>query len=57
MGLHITMANYHHRGTDKLKVVWNVRIHHEYEGGIENSVPRITNWHDPTRVLLTDDKR
>ena len=22
-----------------------IRIHHEFEGGIEKSVPRITDWH------------
>ena len=27
----------------------NIRIHHECEGGIEKSVPRITDWHQVKR--------
>ena len=27
------------------KVQEYIRIHHECEGGIEKSIPRITNWH------------
>ena len=34
-----------------------IRIHHEYEGGIEKSVPRITDWHhEACRVLTISDR-
>ena len=32
-----------------------IRIHHECEGGIEKSVPRINVWHH--KALPSDDKR
>ena len=28
-------------------------IHHECEGGIEKSVPRITNWHQEACLVMT----
>ena len=32
-------------------------MHHEYEGGIEKSVPRITNWnHETCRVMTIGDR-
>ena len=35
----------------------NIRIHHECEGGIEKSVPRIRNWHqEPCRVITNGDQ-
>ena len=34
-----------------------IRIHHECEGGIEKSVPRITDWHhESCKVMITRDK-
>ena len=33
----------------------NIIIHHDCEGGIEKSVPRITDWHHEARPI--DDKR
>ena len=33
-----------------------IRIHHECEGGIENSIPRITHWHhEACRVMTNAD--
>ena len=33
-----------------------IRIHHKCEGGIEKSVPRITNWHhEACRVMTNGD--
>ena len=35
-----------------------IRIHHECEGGIEKSVPRITDWHcEACRVMAIDDRK
>ena len=34
-----------------------IRIYHECEGGIEESVSRITDWHHDCRVMLSYDKR
>ena len=31
----------------------NISIHHECEGGIEKSVPRITNWHYEACPVMT----
>ena len=31
-----------------------IRIHHECEGGIETSVPRITDWHHETCRVMTN---
>ena len=31
----------------------NISIHHEYEGWIENSIPRITNWHHEVCQVMT----
>ena len=31
-----------------------IRIHHECEGGIEKSVPRITDWHHEACRLMTN---
>ena len=40
----------------KLTQVENIRIYHEYEGGIEKSVPRIGDWHhEACRVMKTSD--
>ena len=34
----------------------HISIHHECEGGIEKSVPRITVWHhEACRVMTNDD--
>ena len=34
----------------------NIRIHHEFEGGIVKSVPRITVWHhEACRVMTNGD--
>ena len=34
-----------------------IRIHHECEGGIEKSVPRITDWHhEACRVMTLGDR-
>ena len=34
----------------------NIRIYHECEGGIEKSVPRITDWHhEACRVMTIGD--
>ena len=34
-----------------------IRIHHEFEGGIEKYVPRITDWHhDDCRVTTNGDR-
>ena len=34
-----------------------IRIYHEYEGGIEKSVPRITVWHhEACRVMPNGDR-
>ena len=34
----------------------NIRIYHEYENGIEKSVPRITVWHhEACRVITNND--
>ena len=30
------------------------RIHHECEGGIEKSVPRITDWHHEACQVMTN---
>ena len=35
----------------------NIRIQHECEGGIENSVPGITTWHhEACRVMTNGDR-
>ena len=35
----------------------NIRIHHECDGGIEKSVPRITDWHhEACRVMPNGDR-
>ena len=35
---------------------WYIRIYHECEGGIEKSVPRITDWHhEACRVMTNGD--
>ena len=34
-----------------------IRVHHESEGGIENSVPRITNWHQEACQVVTNGDR
>ena len=35
----------------------NIRIHHECEGGIEKSVPKITDWHhEACRVMKNGDR-
>ena len=35
-----------------------IRIYHECEGGIEKSVPRITDWHhEACRVMTIDDHK
>ena len=35
-----------------------IRIHHEYEGGIEKSVLRITDWHqEACRVMTNGDHK
>ena len=35
----------------------NIRIHHECEGGIEKSVPRIDDWHhEACRVMTNGDR-
>ena len=31
-----------------------IRIHHECEGGIEKSVPRITDWHHEACGVMTN---
>ena len=34
-----------------------IRIHHKCEGGIEKSVPRITDWHhEACRVMTNGDR-
>ena len=33
----------------------NVRIHHECEGGIETSIPKITNWHHKAYRVMTNN--
>ena len=34
-----------------------ITIYHEYEGGIEKSVPRITDWHhEACRVMTINDR-
>ena len=33
--------------------VETIRIYHEYEGGIEKSVPRITDWHHEACQVMT----
>ena len=34
-----------------------IRIYHEYEGGIDKSVPRITDWHhEASRVMTIGDR-
>ena len=38
----------------RIRTVINVRIHHEYEGGIEKSVLRITNWHHEACGVMTN---
>ena len=41
----------------KIQVLYNISIHHEYEGGIEKSVPRITDWHhEACRVMTIVDR-
>ena len=32
----------------------NIRIYHECEGGIEKSVPRITDWHHKACRVMTN---
>ena len=40
----------------RLGKVSNISIHHECEGGIEKSVPRITDWyHEACRVMTNGD--
>ena len=39
------------------KVKYNIRIHQECEGGIENSVPRITDWHHVTCRVMANGYR
>ena len=40
----------------KIKVIYNIRIYHECEGGIEKSVLRITYWHpEACRVMANGD--
>ena len=34
-----------------------IRIYHEYEGGIEKSVPRITVWHQEACWVMSKDKQ
>ena len=34
-------------------MIRNIRIHHECEGGIEKSVPRITDWHREACQVMT----
>ena len=35
---------------------YNIRINHESEGGIEQSIPRITDWHhEACRVMTNGD--
>ena len=35
-----------------------IRIYHEYEGGIEKSVPRINDWHHKAcRVMTIGDRK
>ena len=40
-----------------LRVCEIIRIHHEYQGGIEKSVPRITNWHHEACQVMTNGYR
>ena len=41
---------------EEIQQVCNIRIHHECEGGIEKSVPRITvRHHEACRVMTNDD--
>ena len=43
---------------EHLTVLCNIRIHHECEGGIEKSVPRITDWHhEACRVMTIGDHK
>ena len=35
----------HDKGSDMPILLKTIRIHHELEGGIEKSVPRIFFWH------------
>ena len=38
--------------------LWHVRIYHEYEDGLENSVPSIALWHhEACRVMANGDAR
>ena len=43
--------------TDELGICNTIRIYHEYEGGIEKSVPRILTWqHGAGRVITSGDR-
>ena len=41
---------------ERVSIKYNIRIHHECEGRIENSVPRMTIWHqEACRVMINGD--
>ena len=51
---HVRIGQVHDGSTLTIKkVLINVRIYHECEGGIEKSVPRITDWHHEASQAMT----
>ena len=42
---------------DTSSLLWTIRIHHECEGGIGKSVPRITDWHHKACRVMTNRDR
>ena len=42
--------------SNPLNVIGTIRIHHVCEGGLEKSIPRITDWHhEACRVMTNGD--
>ena len=37
--------------------VLNIKIYHEYKGGIEKSVPRMIDWHHGACIVMTNGAR
>ena len=35
-------------------MIRNIRLHHEFEDGLEDSVPGITDWHDGACRVITN---
>ena len=58
MTVKLQVLTEHHLEFLRLKEGYTISINHECESWIENSIPRITDWHDEAcRVMTIGDPR